>query len=212
VARIAAVLVMLLALAALVAPAAAQESAPRIGVVDMPKVLDGYNEFKDLDQQYKAFLAERQQQLQERMAVRLLSKDELKEYQNLKATAAPSEQQKQRMEELRKVAEARENELATLSRLPNLTENEKKRLSDLNATADGSAAEVEQLQKRLSDEIGARNKELSDKLQKKIEAALAAIAKEKRVDVILAKEAVLYGGRDLTSDVLAKLNAPGAPK
>lgn len=207
-ARIAAVLVMSLVLLALLIPAAlAQAQEPRVGVVDMAKVLEGYKEFQDSDQQYKTFLAERQQQLQERMAVRLLSEEELKEYQNLKAVAAPADEQKKRLEQLRAVAETRENELNTLSRLPSPSEEEKKRLSDLKAVADKSSAEIEQLQKRLSDEINARNKELSEKLNQKIEAALAAVAKDKRVDLILAKDAVLYGGRDLTDEVLTKLNA-----
>jgi Skp family chaperone for outer membrane proteins len=199
---------MSLVLLALLIPAAlAQAQEPRVGVVDMAKVLEGYKEFQDSDQQYKTFLAERQQQLQERMAVRLLSEEELKEYQNLKAVAAPADEQKKRLEQLRAVAETRENELNTLSRLPSPSEEEKKRLSDLKAVADKSSAEIEQLQKRLSDEINARNKELSEKLNQKIEAALAAVAKDKRVDLILAKDAVLYGGRDLTDEVLTKLNA-----
>lgn len=204
-----AVLVVLLLVGVLLAPAVrAQEQESRLGVVDMTKVLDGYKEFKDSDEEYKRFLADRQQQLQERNTVRLLREDEMKEYQNLKAVAAPTEEQKRRLEQLRAVAETRENELNSLSRLPTPNDDEKKRLSELKASADQSSTEIEQLQKRLSDEINARNKELSDKLNRKIESALAAVAREKRVDFILAKDAVLYGGRDLTNDVLTKLNAP----
>lgn len=206
--KITAVWVMSLLVGALLVPAAlAQEPEPRFGVVDMAKVLEGYKDFKDSDQQYKTFLAERQQQLDEGMAVRLLSEEELKEYQNLKAVAAPADDQKQRLEQLRAVAETRENELNSLSRLTSPSEEEKKRLSDLKTLADKSSAEIEQLQKRLSDEINARNKELSEKLNQKIESALAAVAKDKRVEFILAKDAVLYGGRDLTNDILTKLNA-----
>jgi outer membrane protein len=208
--RVMAFLVVSLMLAALVAPSAvAQQQTPKLGVVDMAKVLDEYKEFKDADAEYKKLLAARQAQLQDRMAVRLLSADELKEYQNLQAVVAPSDEQKKRMEQLRAVAQTREDELTGLQRVTSPTEDQKKRLAELQGLGDKSSQEISQLQQRLSDEINARNKELSEKLNKKIEAALEAVAKDKRMDYILAKDAVLYGGRDLTNEVLAKLNAPG---
>jgi Skp family chaperone for outer membrane proteins len=205
-----AILVMSLLLAALVAPAAvAQEQALKLGVVDMAKVLDGYKAFKDADAEYKKLLSARQAQLQDRMAVRLLSEEELKEYQNVQAVVAPSEEQKKRMEQLRAVAQTREDELTGLQRVASPTDEQKKRLTELQTLGDKSSQEISTLQQRLSDEINQRNKELSEQLNKKIEAALEAVAKEKRMDYILAKDAVLYGGRDLTDEVLAKLNAAG---
>lgn len=200
-------LVVALMIAALVAPfALAQEQAPRLGVVDMAKVLEGYTEFQASDAEYKQFLRDRQGQLQQRMSVRLLRDDELKEYQNLTSVVAPTDDQKRRLEELRALAEKRENELNGLSRLSDPTPEEKQRLTELQAVADKADEEISGLQQRLADEINQRNKELSEKLNQKIEAALAAVAREKRVDYILSKDAVLYGGRDLTDEVLAKLN------
>jgi Skp family chaperone for outer membrane proteins len=204
---VAALTASLILLALVASGAAAQQQEPRLGVVDMAKVLDGYKEFKSSDAEYKAFLTERQQQLQERMSVRMLGDDEMKEYQNLKSVTAPTAEQKQRLEQLRAVAETREKELTDLQSVASPTDEQKKRMADLAAVADKSTKEIEDLQKRLSDEINQRNKELSEKLNSRIESALAAVAKDKRVDFILAKDAVLYGGRDLTDDVLAKLNA-----
>lgn len=206
-----AVLVVALALASLAAPGvlAQEPAAPRLGVVDMAKVLEGYKEYQDSDAQYKQFLRDRQQQLQERMSVSLLSEEELREYQNLKAVQAPTEEQKKRLEQLLAVAETRESELNELARLPTPSPEEKQRLDDLRAQADKSSKEIEELQKQLSDEINQRNKELSESLNSKIESALAAVAKEKHVDYILSKDAVLFGGRDLTNDALAKLNGSG---
>lgn len=205
--RVATILAVAIIVAALAAPTApAQAAEPKIGVVDMAKVLDGYKEFQDSDKIYKDFLRERQQQLQDRMSVSLLSDAELKEYQNIKAATAPTQEQKQRLEQLKAVAEARQNELDTLSRATNPTDAEKQRLAELKALSDKSSADISQLQQRMSDEIAKRNKELSENLNKKIESALAAVAAEKRLDYILAKDAVLFGGRDVTSDVLAKLS------
>jgi len=194
---------------ALAAPGSMAQQEARLGVVDMDKVLSEYKEFQASDADYKKFITERQQQLQERISVSLLTEDEMKEYQNLKAVTAPTPEQKQRQEQLRATAETREKEFNDLQSAAAPTDEQKKRLAELQALADKSSKEVQDLQKRLTDEANQRNKELSEKLNQRIETALAAVAKEKRVDFILAKSAVLYGGRDITADVLAKLNAGG---
>jgi Skp family chaperone for outer membrane proteins len=205
--RLAAVLALVIAVAALAASAAqAQAAPPKIGVVDMTKVLEGYKEFQESDKIYKDFLRERQEQLQDRMSVSLLSETELKEYQNIKAATAPTQEQKQRLEQLKAVADARQNELDTLSRAATTTDAQKQRLAELRAMSDKSSADIAQLQQRISDEIAKRNKELSENLNKKIEAALSAIAADKHLDYILAKDAVLFGGTDVTADVLTRLN------
>ncbi|AZR73972.1 hypothetical protein BBF96_11565 [Anoxybacter fermentans] len=48
-------------------------------------------------------------------------------------------------------------------------------------------------------------KELEQKLNQEIEAAVKEVAKEKRLDIILYKQSVRYGGVDITQDVINKL-------
>ena len=204
----AAILIACALVATLAAPSAlAQERSPRLGVVDMSKVLDQYKEFQASDQQYKAFLRERQMQLAERASVRLLNPEEIKEYQNLKQVTAPSEEQKRRMDELKAVAESREKEFSALQAVTGPSEEQQQRLAELNELQEKSSPELAKMEESAREEINQRNKELSDKLNKSIEAALAAVAKDKRLDSVFTKDAVLYGGLDITDAVLAKLNA-----
>lgn len=194
------------------APAAlAQERAPRLGVVDMSKVFDGYKQFQESEKTYQEFMRARQAEFVERTSLRLLGEDELKEYQNLKAVIAPSDEQKQRMEQLKEMARTRDMELKGLQVVSNPTEENKRRTAELQELARKRDDELSQLQKRMGEEISQRNKELSDNLNHQIETALAAVAKDKQIDVVLTKEVVLYGGRDLTPDLLTKLNATAAP-
>jgi len=44
------------------------------------------------------------------------------------------------------------------------------------------------------------------------ETAVKAVAEEKKLALVIRKEMVLHGGLDITSDVIAKLNAAPAPK
>lgn len=186
--------------------ATADDRPARIGVAEMSKVLEGYKEYLDSEKIYRDFLDERQSRLTERSGLRLLTADELKEYQSVKAVAAPTDAQKKRIEELKAEAEKRESELKGLQALTAPTDEQKKRTAELQALADKSATEIQAMQESMGKEIGDRNKELSEKLNKKIEAAFAAVAKDKRLDIILNRENVLYGGINVTTEVLAKLN------
>lgn len=73
-------------------------------------------------------------------------------------------------------------------------------------------AELQKMQKQFEAElkpIQTRGiglyKSLQEKLKGRIETAIAQVAKQKGVEVIYDKQAVLYGGNDLTRDVAAKL-------
>jgi Skp family chaperone for outer membrane proteins len=175
----------------------------------MDDVLKDYKAYQDAEAEFRDFAAGRDAEIQERVALRLLTPDELKEYQNLQAVVAPSEEQKRKMEQLRAVAQARESELKALAALSNPTDDEKKRLADLQELAAKSAPEIQELRTRAREEVNARNKELSDKIERTIQQALAAVAKDKRLDLVLDKQLVLWGGVDITADLKAKL--AGAP-
>ncbi|MNX83385.1 Outer membrane protein (OmpH-like) [compost metagenome] len=76
-----------------------------------------------------------------------------------------------------------------------------------------SSDEVAKMQKKYEDElkpkkakVEALDRELSGKIKKQIEAAIAQVAKAKGFGTVLDKAVILYGGTDLTSDVLKNLN------
>jgi len=50
-----------------------------------------------------------------------------------------------------------------------------------------------------------KREELLDPIVKSIEAAIKAVADKKGLSVVLAKAAVVYGGQDITSEVIAQL-------
>lgn len=82
------------------------------------------------------------------------------------------------------------------------------------AQKDGkSKAEMEKMTKNFETElkpkkqaVEALDKELSAKLKKRIEAAIAQVASAKNIPVVVDKQVILFGGQDLTEDVLQKLN------
>lgn len=53
--------------------------------------------------------------------------------------------------------------------------------------------------------IADRGNELSEQLYKKVEEATKQVADAKGLSIVVAKSAVIYGGNDITQDVISKL-------
>lgn len=74
--------------------------------------------------------------------------------------------------------------------------------------ADKASLSPEELQKRnaeIGSEIEKTKQDLSTQLNTSMDQALAEIAKEKNLDVILYKTGVAQGGIDVTEDVIKKM-------
>jgi len=87
-----------------------------------------------------------------------------------------------------------------------------KKLEDARK-AGKSDAEINKMQKKYEDElkpkksrVEALDRELSGKIKKQIESVIAQVAKSKGIPTVVDKQVILYGGTDITSDVLARLN------
>lgn len=98
-------------------------------------------------------------------------------------------------------------------------EEYQKELSEKNrllqeAQRDGkSKADLEKMTKKFEGELRPKkeaverlDKELSGRLKKRIEAAIAEVAAAKRIPVVVDKQVVLFGGEDITDEVVKKLN------
>lgn len=64
---------------------------------------------------------------------------------------------------------------------------------------------IEQKQKEMQD----KQKELIDPIRNSIEEQVKAVADSRDINVVLDKNNVLYGGQDITQDVLTKIQAQG---
>jgi Skp family chaperone for outer membrane proteins len=202
---------MALGLCLLVAPGAAlaQKPAakePQVGVVEWQKLLDDFTAYQDAAKVYQQYVQDREDRLRREVALRMLTADEKKEYDDLRAVPAPTDQQKQRMAALEKLADDREAEFQKLQSTATLTDEQKTRLDELRTISGARSKELQDLQTSLRNEVSKKDDELMKPLEEKIKAALGEIAKERNFVVVLRKENVLYGGVDITSALLAKLN------
>ncbi len=70
--------------------------------------------------------------------------------------------------------------------------------------------ERQQLLQRYQEELNGLEKELVEKVMDDINKKIRKVAKEKEISVVVDKQAVFYGGYDLTEDVLEVIKAEGA--
>ena len=111
------------------------------------------------------------------------------------------------------------NEARTLRTQASAKEEELKKLREdlaqrLKEEGEGmSPLEKKTLEERLSQEFVEKFKAYREwrlanetSMNDKVEQAIQGVARDKQIDIILAKPAVLQGGQDITSDVIFKLN------
>lgn len=90
-----------------------------------------------------------------------------------------------------------------------------KQLRQSKAAQPNNPVAADQLEKQLQDKMTAKVNETRDwmsaksrELETEMNGAISSVAQAKKMDVVVAKQFVLYGGVDITNDVLAKLNTP----
>ena len=77
---------------------------------------------------------------------------------------------------------------------------------DFESKTAGMSDEEKQNYYQLSQEkLARKQQELFDPIQKKVEAEVKSVAEAKGLSVVIAKEAVVYGGQDITQDVIRKM-------
>lgn len=117
----------------------------------------------------------------------------LNEYQ---AVGAAEKQFKSQVEKFKREYE---------DRLRKLQEARKKNLSK---------PQLEKLERQFTKEmeplkaqIDSLNRQLTSRLKKQLDEAVAKVAQQKKIAVVFDKQAILHGGFDLTDDVLQQLNS-----
>lgn len=77
----------------------------------------------------------------------------------------------------------------------------KKTDTEIQMMAEKIRLELEPEAKRIEDESAQKSKEIEDK----VDLVINEFAKKSKYDIVVVKEAVLYGGTDVTNEILAKL-------
>lgn len=189
-------------------PKAAMDA--KIGIVDVSRVEDEYTEVKNATAQVSAMEASLTDILKMRQKYSLLSAAELDELEKLTGMEKPEDKDKARIQELGTKGDTLAKELEDLRNKKDPTDADKARINELTTLSTKNGADVESRRAEYATQVQAKQKELLDKLTDKMTVAIGELAQQKGLWVVVAKPITLWGGVDVTDDLIAKLNKGAA--
>ncbi len=198
--------VLLLGLAAVV-PALAAEAAPAVGVVDMERVGKDYKGFEELQTKYQKFAQDQQDRFAARQKVMMLNEADYTKYFDLVQAGAPTDANKKLISDLETLASTRQNRLKELVAVKERDATQQQEYDDLSKLYNLRMAELKDLDDSLLKEVQQMKADLTKQADTQVEAAVKTVADQKKLTVVFVKAAILFGGTDITEDVLTKLNA-----
>jgi outer membrane protein len=193
----------------------AEEKKAKVGVLDMDRLFNEYLEYQkanrdfnkyreELINLYKALLNQRRQHI-------LLTREEWDELEVLlRKGNEMSDADKKRVQQLQGETQKRAQELNALQGKENLTEAEQARKKELTDKQSAGMRELDErnneFERQIAEKLRVRDNEVSPVLRKKIDDMIARIAQENQLDIVFTKESVLFGGLDITEQVVKELN------
>lgn len=189
-----------------VGAAFAADPPVKVGIVDLnkvhseaPKIKRYWDEINKLKDSLEAKLEVRIQNI-------YLSGNDIEELVLLKTKATPlTDAEKNRIKELEGKQDAMAKELATLEQTKDLTAEQNERMKALRDARKKSEDTGMSLTKTYDEQLKSKVQELDKKAETDLRDAINKAAADNKVTVVVAKEAVLFGGTDITADVIKKL-------
>ena len=182
---------------------AAQET--KIGVVDTARVFKDAPRIKKYNDEYIKFRQSLGAKLDIRSQNRMLDENEVKELVDLKLNENATDKDKTRIKELEDAERARDAELKALQETKEPDEAKKARLKQLQDMQQISNTKGNELAKSYDEQLATRMQELNNNAEVEMRDAIKKVAEAKALTLVVAKEAVLFGGIDISDDIIAKL-------
>jgi len=190
----------------------AETKAPiLLGTVDIDKAYQGYERSASIKNELQAAYEKAQLKLDLMKANKLLNSSEIDELLTLSTKPKQTDADKARIDALLAESKKRDEELQNLEQKKDATDEEKKRLQELTDQRKQAEEAYRKSYEQLQSELNAKEAQLLTSAKKDIVDAVAAVAKEKGIQIILNRsigvnDFVIYSAVDITDDVIKKLN------
>ena len=179
----------------------------KIGVVDLQKVDKDAPRVTQYREEFDARKANLNQKLEIRVQNMMLNEEEIKELVDLKTLDKPAtDVQKARIQALTDAERAKDDELKKLQETKDLNDQQKARLKELQDIQQKSKDAGTVFSKDYEAQLQSKFAELQDKIVADILAAVNKAAEAKAMTLVMDKAGVLFGGIDITDDVISRLD------
>lgn len=183
----------------------AAEKPVKIGVLDVPRLYKDAPRIKQFAEQLDAFKKELSLKLEIRIKNQFLSEADINELVDTTIKTNPTDADKARIKVLEDKNLAIDTELKTLTQTNPLNEEQKARqkaIQDIQAKSMKNGSDME---KDYNEMLNSKGKDLDDKLSNEIDAAVKKYAEENSFTFIVDKQAVLFGGIDITDAIISRM-------
>jgi len=181
---------------------------PTIGFVDLSTVTDQIKQtpnWKVMVTKFEDAKSKYRDEIENLTKVRYLSAAERTELDNLRGKGKANDQEKAKIDLLLKKSDQMDQEYQTLGQTEKLTDEQKTRLAELKKMREDGINGLQQETDKRAESLRQLEAQVLDEMQGKVIKTVGEIAQRKDLALVLDRQAVLYGGQDLTQDVLQKL-------
>jgi len=176
--------------------------------VDFGRLIIAYRKtpaYAKLRREFQARADELRKEMDGLQNTRYLTPEELLEHKTLSEKLKRSKKEQARLDSLGKRSDDMDQEFRNLSVLTELTDAQQDRLAQLTKVRQEAIARLRQHAARLDAELNKLDTSLRGKMTEQLLKVIAKVAKSKKWGTVYERAAVLYGGTDVTEDVIKRL-------
>lgn len=182
-----------------------------LGYVDLAKVTDAIKQtatWQTMTQKFDAKKNGFQQELEALNKTRYLTEPERQQLASLKAKPKASPSETADITKLEARSEALDREAQTLAAIEKPTPEQQKRITELAEMRKTALNKLQEEGDKRTEELKKLETELLEGMQSQVLKYVEQAAKSKGLTMVVDRQVILFGGDDLTTDVLKKLS-PG---
>lgn len=179
-----------------------------VGFVDLAVVTEQVKATPEWQQMVKQFEGEKTKyrgELEDLNKVRYLSAPEREELRTLRAKQKSTPGEAARIGELEKRSDMMEAEFRTLAGVEKPTPEQTRRIQELQKMREEGVTSLQSETERRAGLLQKMEADLLEKMQGKILEIVRKVAEAKGLTMVVDRQAILFGGQDITEDVVKRL-------
>jgi Skp family chaperone for outer membrane proteins len=191
--------------------APAQDEGFKVGVVSIDRVQQEYVDLQSEQQDLEKWLGAQHGFFNALTDYIFLSSENFDEVRTLLKKTEPSDEEKARLAELRTISDDKDGRFRELGAKTERTAQEEDEFNSLQDIFKARTLALDEMWKKTLAELSGLRETAVKTLMDKVKEAIAVEAQAQGMSRVVDADATVFGGTDITEDVLKRLNVAAAP-
>jgi Skp family chaperone for outer membrane proteins len=184
-----------------------QGATQKIGVADLPKIVEGSDFYKQNEVTYNDFVAKRRTVLDFFNTYKVLTTEQTNRIQELSLKDNPTPQEKAELDRIKQDVVAQDKRSKELTIKPSPTPEEVTVLQDFAHRTQAMGQTFDQLQQTYQGDIQQKRDQIQQAAADKARDAIRQVGKDQAFTVIMSSAAAPYAANDVTDAAIKAMNA-----